>query len=470
MRHPTRPGGASSEWGRPGGGELAIVLHTHMPYVEGFGTWPFGEEWLWEAIATSYVPLLDILGRAPITLSLTPVLCDQLEAPGVIERCLRFLREVRPESHARDIAEAGGAGDLQVAEELRRSALEYSRAADRIEALGTDLLRALGTHADWTSAATHAVLPLLASDRGVALQVQTGIASHRRRFGSWSGGFWLPECAWAPWLDEPLSAAGVSSACVELTGLYGLGDPRHLRPLRTPAGLTLWPIDREIIALVWDRDGYPSRAAYRDTHAHTTHRHNAWRIDGRPYDPAAAQAQVRADARDFVRRVSRRVSAGGVCVCALDTELLGHWWYEGVDWLAAVIEEATRSGLRLTDLDGSLERHDPRPVAGELPVCSWGEGGDLRTWSAPPVADLAIRARSAELRVMRPARPAGERELRELLALQSSDWAFLEWNGTAGPYPRERASGHAAALERFARDADGHPALHNLAPDLVSPR
>jgi hypothetical protein len=67
-------------------GELAIILHTHMPYVEGggtwpppdeagflrspqgFGTWPFGEEWLWEAIATSYLPLLDVLGRAPITL------------------------------------------------------------------------------------------------------------------------------------------------------------------------------------------------------------------------------------------------------------------------------------------------------------------------------------------------------------------------------------------------------------------
>ena len=25
-------------------GRLAIVLHSHMPYVEGFGTWPFGEE------------------------------------------------------------------------------------------------------------------------------------------------------------------------------------------------------------------------------------------------------------------------------------------------------------------------------------------------------------------------------------------------------------------------------------------
>ena len=32
-------------------GDLAIVLHSHMPYVEGFGTYPFGEEWLFDAVA-----------------------------------------------------------------------------------------------------------------------------------------------------------------------------------------------------------------------------------------------------------------------------------------------------------------------------------------------------------------------------------------------------------------------------------
>ena len=42
-------------------GRLAIVLHSHMPYVEGFGTWPFGEEWLFEAAATVYAPLLKVL-------------------------------------------------------------------------------------------------------------------------------------------------------------------------------------------------------------------------------------------------------------------------------------------------------------------------------------------------------------------------------------------------------------------------
>ncbi len=69
----------------PPRGELALVLHTHMPYVEGFGTWPFGEEWLWEAMASCYLPLLDVLGRAPLTLSLTPVLCEPARGAGLPE-------------------------------------------------------------------------------------------------------------------------------------------------------------------------------------------------------------------------------------------------------------------------------------------------------------------------------------------------------------------------------------------------
>jgi 1,4-alpha-glucan branching enzyme len=80
---------------------LSIVLHTHMPYVEGFGTWPFGEEWLWEAIATSYLPLLDVLDAHPatVTLSITPVLADQLEAPGALDRCAAFLRDSSPTAY-----------------------------------------------------------------------------------------------------------------------------------------------------------------------------------------------------------------------------------------------------------------------------------------------------------------------------------------------------------------------------------
>ncbi len=446
-------------------GELAIVLHTHMPYVEGFGTWPFGEEWLWEAIATSYLPLLDVLGRAPITLSLTPVLCDQLEAPEAIERCVRFLTDVRPESHRLDIEHFRRTGESALVAELERSAAEYAGAAQRLTELEPGLLEALGRYCTWTSAATHAVLPLLASDTGIALQVQTGVVSHRRRFGDWAGGFWLPECGHAPWLDETLEQAGVHATCVELPASED-GLPRG--PLLTEAGLVLWPIDRPTISLVWSERGYPSSAAYRDYHALTPRHHRAWRNDERPYDEAAGRALAAQHAGDFVERTRARVRDGGLCVCALDTELLGHWWYEGVHWLAAVTDEAAAQGLTLITLDQALERYEPATVTDGLGVSTWGEGGDLRTWSAPAVADLAWQARSAELRALAlEARPS-DRALRELLALQSSDWAFLASRGLAGEYPRQRAGAHAEAFERA---LDGHqalsPAVRNLAPELA---
>ena len=454
-------------------GELALVLHSHMPYVEGFGTWPFGEEWLWEAIATSYVPLLDVLaapGGESVTVSITPVLADQLQLPEAMERCLRFLEEIRPESHRLDAVELGTAGERVLAAELERSAAEYAAAARRLRELeaAAGLLGALAPHISWTSSATHAILPLMAGDAGALLQVQTGVASHRRRFGGWEGGFWLPECAHAPWLDALLEDAGVRATCVELTGHFGLGDPRHLRPLAAVDGPVLWPLDRATMALVWSAEGYPSRAAYRDSHRHTTHRHHAWRNDGAPYDHAAALLQAHADGADFVRRVRKRVAAGGVCVCALDTELLGHWWYEGIHWLGSVLEQAAVQGLALTTLDQALERHAPDPAPEGIGVTSWGDGGDLRTWSGPRAAGLAWRARTAELRLQAaPGRPP-DRALRELLALQSSDWAFLQTRGTAGDYPALRAGGHHAALKAALANAPefADPALRGLAPDL----
>jgi 1,4-alpha-glucan branching enzyme len=472
-------------------GELALVLHTHMPYVEGYGTWPFGEEWLWEAIATCYLPLLDMLdargGPASLTLSLTPVLCDQLAAPGVPERLARFLREVRRETHAIDIAGCREAGKEEYARELERAAGDYERALARVEASGGDLLGAFAPYASWTSSATHAVLPLLATDAGVRLQVGSGIAAHRARFaaGEWGGGFWLPECAHAPWLDPLLEEAGVHATCVDLTDVLGRGASAQLAPIATGDGPLLVPIDRATIDLVWSDDGYPSHAAYRDYHAFTVHHHRVWRNDGTTYDYATALAQARADAADFVARTIVRLDAGAgalgrpaLAVCALDTELLGHWWYEGIAWLAAVIEEAERQGLALAPLDDALMRHEPVPLAralasavpapraaadvraGRLPTTTWGTPRDLSTWSGPQVAELAWQARAAELRALvehgarsaaavdAPARPVPHgRALRELQLLQSSDWAFQVTRDLAGDYPRERAAGHRAALD-----------------------
>ncbi len=461
---------------RADAGELAIVLHTHMPYVEGFGTWPFGEEWLFEAIATSYLPLLDVLGPdTPVTVSLTPVLADQLEAPGVGERFLAFVRGVRAETHRLDIDGCRRGGEEAMARELERSAGAYASAAERWEALGDGgLLAALCARGGWTSSATHAVLPLVATDAGVRLQLATGIASARRRGGAWSGGFWLPECAHAPWLDPLLTEAGVRACCVDLTDVLGRGAPAQLRPVRAPAGPVLVPVDRELIELAWSDDGYPAAGAYRDHHHLTTHHHRVWANDGAVYDPVRAAAAAREHAADFVARAKARLASGsaalgrpGLAVVAFDTELLGHWWHEGIAWLGAVLASAAEQGLALTRLDDALERHPPAPAPAALPPTSWGRPRTLATWSAPRVARFAWRARAAELRLVAAGAEAGQRAARELLALQSSDWAFLADGELAGDYPEERSMGHVAALDAALADIDSLSSrLRDLAPDL----
>ena len=475
-------------------GELAIVLHTHMPYVEGFGTWPFGEEWLWEAIVGSYLPLLDLLDEgAPLTVSLTPVLCDQLEAPGVGERFEAFVEEVRRHTHAEDIAGLRETGFEPLARELERSWAEYESTLARFRERGGDLLGAFAPHAQWTSSATHAVLPLLATDAGIRAQVQTGVDSHRARFAPphrptggarapgarflpphrptggaraggarWNGGFWLPECGHAPHLEPLLEEAGVKATCVELTNRFGLGAREHLRAYVGAAGIVLVPIDRATISHVWSDSGYPAHGKYRDYHHHTVHHHNPWANDGTAYEHDLALGLAREHAKQFVAATIQRLAAacetdggrsplpgGGLVVCALDTELLGHWWYEGVAWLRAVVEECAREGLPLVRIDDSAAINDPTPLdAPDWEPSTWGKNGDLSTWSGAAVADIAFASRAAELRTLAAGHEAGPAALRELLALQSSDWAFMVSRGLAAPYARARFDGH--------RDAHAH--------------
>jgi 1,4-alpha-glucan branching enzyme len=451
-------------------GRLAIVLHSHMPYVEGFGTWPFGEEWLFEAAATVYVPLLKVLegrGGDRLTLSVTPVLADQLGAVGVHERLLSFLREMRVTTHELDAAGCRDGGEPELAAEVERAGGDYARAAGALEVLGDGgLARALMGHAAWTSSATHAILPLLATDAGVRLQLRAGIEAHRARVGDgreWGGGFWLPECAHAPWLHPLLEEAGVHATCVDLTDVL----PGVRTPLATSDGPLLVPLDREVVELVWSPGGYPSAAAYRDSHRRTTHHHNPWANDGAVYDRDRAREQAVVDARDFVARVQERVADGGLSVCALDTELLGHHWYEGLDWLSAVLEESERAGLEIAPVDTALRDAEIAKAPDDLPATSWGEPRTLWTWDGPQVADLAFSARDAELRVVR-AGVSGTldvRAVRELLALQSSDWAFLATRDISGPYPRERATAHRTALDTaLASPGTSSPHLHSLAP------
>jgi 1,4-alpha-glucan branching enzyme len=441
-------------------GTLAILLHTHMPYVEGFGTWPFGEEWLWEAMATCYLPLLDLLDSgAPLTLSLTPVLADQLEVPDLAARFRDFVLDVRSLTHHEDARGLRESGRGELACELERALEDYQTALERLDAHGCGLLHALGAHAHWTSSATHAILPLLASDALVGLQVQAGIKAHLLRFGGdWRGGFWLPECAHSPHLEPLLARAGVAASCVELSWLFRPGAREHLRPLLSDSGVVLVPIDRATIDLVWSGEGYPARGLYRDYHRRTVHNHSPWSNAGGAYDHEGASALARQHAADFVGRVRARLQrdghglpGGGLIVFAIDTELLGHWWYEGLTWLRAVVDESARQGLAIVPLDEALATHEPVQPEHRMKrweASSWGRDGDLSTWSAlGSAAEMAFQARACELALLRARRAAGGAAVRELLALQSSDWAFMAARGLAVPYAQARFEGHLKAFQ-----------------------
>jgi 1,4-alpha-glucan branching enzyme len=456
-------------------GDLAIVLHSHMPYVEGFGTYPFGEEWLFDAVARSYIPLLDRV--RDLTLTVTPVLADQLEASAVAERMKAFLRRYRVEAAERDAAQSSPELRLAADGEAER----YRRALARLEELEGDVLAAFRLAASQRnvallpSCATHAILPLLATTAGRRLQIDTGLRSHRRRFGP-ADGFWLPECAYRRGIEPLLAERGLRYFCTDQSAHERPSDP--LVPVRAGAGLVAFTLDWEVVELVWAEDGYPSDPAYAEFHRLSMEGTRLWAIGGDPYDPAAARARAERHAEAFADAVAERLAGfrkyrdnPGLVTFAIDTELLGHWWSEGPDWLEAVLRLVPERGIRLVTLPQALESHE----AEERPLreSTWGEGKDLRTWDSPEVADLAWAARRLELRLLRAvgsnglAPDAAERAARELLALQASDWAFLDRRKQAGDYPYQRSTDHARALlEAINSRQPPDPRMRNLAPDL----
>jgi 1,4-alpha-glucan branching enzyme len=185
--------------------------------------------------------------------------------------------------------------------------------------------------------------------------------------------------------------------------------------------------------------------------------------DKRPYDPSAALAQVTLHASHFASLLSGVEHAGdgregGVIAAPFDTELFGHWWFEGVDFLAAVYRNlADRQDVRPVTASEHLAAHPPR-VAVELAPGSWGAGGDHGMWLNERTAwtwrrlwsledrfwDAAPRALAAAA-----ARPVLAQAARELLLAQASDWQFLITSGAVTDYAERRFALHADGAERL---------------------
>ncbi|HUR94869.1 MAG TPA: 1,4-alpha-glucan branching protein domain-containing protein [Gemmatimonadales bacterium] len=395
------------------------------------------------------------------------------------------------------------------------------------------------------SAATHGFLPLLARDESIRFQLAVGTAEHRRLFGRAPVGCWLPECAyrprgpWAPWptapksgvrrgIEEHLADAGfrfffVDSHLASAGRPLGLsGDPAALDPevhelagksvdlpgLRSPyqayrvahargsGDVSAYVRDPRASMQVWSRfEGYPGDGVYLEFHKmRWPGGLKLWRVSGptvdlgakEPYDPAAALDRARGHAGHFAGLLGGIVSAepsrrDGVIVAPFDTELFGHWWFEGPDFLGAVYR-SLRGRPEVRPITGSqhLTRH-PSRTAIRMPTGSWGANGDFTMWLSEQTAWTWERLWPLEERFWdaAPAALASEdtrfilaQAARELLLAQSSDWQFIITTGAAADYGERRFREHCSDTEELvAALADGTPSAlergHRRAAELA---
>jgi 1,4-alpha-glucan branching enzyme len=191
-------------------GSFCLVLHGHVPYVLRHGTWPHGEDWLYEAAAETYLPLLAAIreceflnGNPRLTLGLTPILLEQLAHDDFKCGFEHYLMERRNRaiSDRGDFEKADNPHFAFLAgrweEWYRNLAEEFSRIGGNIPGAFAECARR-GLVEILTSSATHAYLPLLYEDASVYAQVRAGIASSERILGFKPSGMWLPECAYRP--------------------------------------------------------------------------------------------------------------------------------------------------------------------------------------------------------------------------------------------------------------------------------
>jgi 1,4-alpha-glucan branching enzyme len=405
----------------------------------------------------------------------TPVLADQLEVRDVGERLRRFLVVHRLQAAEADADSVGPEHREAARAEFER----YREALHLLDACEGDVLAAFadaqrsGRVALMASAATHPILPLLATSACRRLQIDAGLRSHRRRFGV-ARGFWLPECAYEPGLERLLAEQGIEWFCTDQSAREGPLDA--LAPIRVGASQVAFAIDWEAVSWLWSSDGYPAHPSHADFHRSSMRGMRLSSIAGGPYRPAEAREAAARQAGDFATAAAERLGRyatergrPGLLVFAIDTELLGHWWSEGIGWLREVLRAAPERGLRLVTLPQAFAEAEPEQR--RIAASTWGEGKDRRTWDCPAVADLAWGARRLELRLLRAlgeglAAAAAQRAARELLGAQASDWAFLDARGQAGDYAYQRATAHAGAMLEAIDCAAPDPRMRALAPDL----
>jgi 1,4-alpha-glucan branching enzyme len=485
-------------------GYLCLVLHAHLPFVRHPEYEDFLEEdWLYEAITETYIPLLDVFDSLErdgvdwrMTMSITPTLAAMLSDPLLQYRYLRHLDNL--------IALAG--------KEIERTrweapfhhlALMYHARFCRcrevfVNQYSNNLLGGFrrffeaGKLELITCGATHGFLPLMTVNQNARrAQVEIGCREFERHFGRRPRGIWLPECGYVEGIDELMRDAGLTYFFTDTHGvLFAEPRPKYgiYAPILCPnTGVAALGRDTESSKQVWSAiEGYPGDYNYRDfyrdvgfdldyeylkPHLHATGIRSLlgikyYKITGRtdhklPYNPRAALERAAEHAGNFMFNREKQVewlsgSMDGrpaLIVAPYDAELFGHWWFEGPDWINLLLRKMhyDQQTVKTITVPEYLERH-PKIQVSQPTLSSWGYKGYCEVWCEGS-NDWIYRHlhegadRMAELARTNPdpaplRRRALNQAARELLLAQSSDWAFILKTGTMVEYAKERTRVH----------------------------
>jgi 1,4-alpha-glucan branching enzyme len=481
---------------------LCLVLHAHLPYIRHAEHEEFLEEdWLFEAIIETYVPLLRMLERLDadrvpyrlsmsLTPSLTAMLGDDLLQRRFARHLARLITLIEREAQGHSLESPLG----KVTRFYQRRLHETREFIE--DRWGGQLLRAFADARSrgleiLTCTATHGLLPTMSSRDAKRAQVRVGVESYRQLFGETPRGIWLAECGYEEGVDAILAECGVEYFYSDSHAVL-LGDPRPAlglhAPVRTPAGVFCFPRDHESSKQVWSADeGYPGDPAYREfyrdvgfdadyeyirpyLHPDGVRRGvglKYHRITGAGglhekdyYDPetASARAEVHAGNFAFNRELQARSLVGGMdrpplIVSPYDAELFGHWWFEGPLFLEHVLRKVANEVPALELITGTDYIDRGYPVQEQQPNAStWGDEGYFRVWLNGGNAWFYRHQHHAEQRMSELARrhphaegilkEALDQAAREVLLGQSSDWAFIVTMGTTVPYAVRRFKSH----------------------------
>jgi 1,4-alpha-glucan branching enzyme len=490
-------------------GYLALVLHTHLPFVKHpEHERPLEERWLHEALFECYLPLLDVFDRLAregipfaLTMSLTPPLAAMLEDDLLRARFEEHLDRLITLC-AHEVERTDGDPYFNPIARFYQHRLDRARATWL--ACGGRVVQALAAHHATgqleliTCSATHAYLPgLLPCPGALRAQLRLGAAAFHHLVGHRPLGIWLPECAYDPSFDDEISASGLRFTIVDAHGL------RHARPrppfdihhpVVSPSGVAFFARDQHSSEQVWSREGgYPGNPYYRDfyrdigydlpveqlhgevgpfnTRVMTGLKYH--RITGKtdkklPYMPGVAAECARRDALDFLQNrtghayhLAPTMPVPPVIVAPYDSELFGHWWFEGPQFLEWIFRHAHAHhphAIRPITLRGYLDRF-PTALQATPAASSWGAGGHGEVWVGPAAARFWRHVHHASHRVEHLVRrhqdaagPRGEAldlAIRELLLLQTSDWPFILSTATTVEYAEARLRSHAARVRRL---------------------